>query len=68
MHQTNHLAKHRKNAFDKAIAQLLAELEIARNALTATMFALQSDLDKEQIIQAIRHKLRELDEMKQKRG
>jgi hypothetical protein len=68
MHQTNHLAKTRKNAFDKAIAQLLAELNLARQTIEATMFALNSDMDKETLTKALRQRLRDLDEMQQKRG
>lgn len=68
MHQQNHIAKTRKNAFDKAIAQLLSELEFARSTITITISIIQTDFDKEQLVSALRGRVRELDEMKQKRG
>lgn len=68
MHQTNHLTKHRKNAFDKAIAQLLAELELSRKAMLTAICALKAGHNSSAVIIHLQNKLIELDEMKQKRG
>lgn len=68
MHQTNHLAKTGKNAFDKAINQLLAELALTTTTLCSTLLDLRSNQDPEIMISRIEQALRKLSEMQNNRG
>ena len=68
MHQTNHLAKTGKNAFDKAINQLLAELALTTTTLSSTLLDLRSNQDPEIMISRIEQALRKLSKMQDNRG
>lgn len=67
-HQQNHLAKTRKNIFDKSIEQLLSELELARKTLQIALMVIEGGGDLTFLKTEIRETLIELQKMKQNRG
>ena len=67
-HQQNHLAKGRKNIFDKSIAQMEAELNLAKKTIATALSALRAGHDPQYVITHLEKRLKLLDEMKQNRG
>ena len=67
-HQQNHLAKTRKNIFDKSIAQVLAELDYAIMTIDGVKYCLERGYTRQQILEYVEEKLQELEQMKQNRG